>query len=115
MQVSHRVKPPSTKIFSSVLDHKASHLQDQRRGGGVRSYSVGGARSNRKSPRVWLGRSAIGVVELRSGGNVSARVCRRFLQEGQVGSGPDVTPLTVKLVLLLILRSPGIVEAQEPL
>ncbi|RWW59159.1 hypothetical protein BHE74_00033919 [Ensete ventricosum] len=46
------------------------------------------------------------VVELRSGGCVSAPVDRRGLQEGQVGSGPDVAPPTVKLVLLLILRSP---------
>ncbi|RWW05768.1 hypothetical protein GW17_00030933, partial [Ensete ventricosum] len=46
------------------------------------------------------------VVELRSGGRVSVRVGHRFLQEGQVGSDPDVTPPTVKLVLLLILRSP---------
>ncbi|RRT66393.1 hypothetical protein B296_00040223, partial [Ensete ventricosum] len=46
------------------------------------------------------------VVELRSGGHVSARVGRRFLQEGQVGSGPDVTLPMIKLVLLLILRSP---------
>ncbi|RWW10645.1 hypothetical protein GW17_00025805 [Ensete ventricosum] len=51
------------------------------------------------------------VVELKSRGRVSARVGHRFLQEGQVGSGPDVTPPTVKLALLLILRSPCSVEA----
>ncbi|RRT39834.1 hypothetical protein B296_00048886 [Ensete ventricosum] len=49
------------------------------------SQRRGGARSDGKSPRVRLGRSAAGVVELRSGGNISIRVDRRFLQEGQVG------------------------------
>ncbi|RWW36538.1 hypothetical protein BHE74_00058430 [Ensete ventricosum] len=41
------------------------------------------------SPGAPLGRSAARVVELRSGGRVSTRVGRRFLQEGQVGSRRD--------------------------
>ncbi|RZS24579.1 hypothetical protein BHM03_00057663 [Ensete ventricosum] len=53
------------------------------------SQCRGGAWSDGKSLRVRLGRLAAGVVELRSSGNVSARVGRRFLQEGQVGSRRD--------------------------
>ncbi|RWW09666.1 hypothetical protein GW17_00026835 [Ensete ventricosum] len=40
------------------------------------SQRRGGARLDGKSPRVRLGRSAAGVVELRSGRNVSARIGR---------------------------------------
>ncbi|RRT53823.1 hypothetical protein B296_00031583 [Ensete ventricosum] len=58
----------------------------------VQSWSSGRG----KGPRVRLKRSVVRVVGLRSGGNASARVDRWFLQEVQVESGPDVTPLTVK-------------------
>ncbi|RWW83254.1 hypothetical protein BHE74_00008252 [Ensete ventricosum] len=61
--------------------------------------SKGLARSDGKSPRVRLGRSAAGVVELRSGGNVSARVNRRFLQEGQVKSRRDPSDGQVSFVV----------------
>ncbi|RRT67748.1 hypothetical protein B296_00028010 [Ensete ventricosum] len=44
---------------------------------------------------------------------ISARVGRWFLQEGQVGSVPDVIPPTVKLVWLWILRSPCSVEVNR--
>ncbi|RWV94588.1 hypothetical protein GW17_00042867 [Ensete ventricosum] len=39
------------------------------------------------------------VVELRSGGRVSARVDRRFLQEGQVGSRRDPSDSQVNFVV----------------
>ncbi|RWV86779.1 hypothetical protein GW17_00051285, partial [Ensete ventricosum] len=66
------------------------------------------ARLGGKGPRVRLERSAAKVVELRSGGDVSARVDRWFLQEGQVGSGPDVTPpMVVDFVIPPLRRGTG--------
>ncbi|RRT42225.1 hypothetical protein B296_00022753 [Ensete ventricosum] len=52
-------------------------------------------------PRVRLGRSAAGVVELGSGRNVLARVGRWFLQEGRVwwGSRHDLSNGQVSLVV----------------
>ncbi|RWW00420.1 hypothetical protein GW17_00036618 [Ensete ventricosum] len=47
-----------------------------------------------RAPGAGLGGRLL-VVELRLGGHVSAWVGHRFLQEGQVESGPDVTPPTV--------------------
>ncbi|RRT35876.1 hypothetical protein B296_00045493 [Ensete ventricosum] len=76
------------------------------------SQHRGGARSDGKSPRVRLGRSATGVVELKSGGNVSARVDCGFLQEGQVGSRNDPSDGQVSFVIdFVISRS---VEARGP-
>ncbi|RWW37170.1 hypothetical protein BHE74_00057753, partial [Ensete ventricosum] len=72
-----------------------------------------------KGPRVWLGRLAARVVELRSGGNVSALVGRWFLQEGQRCRGfysnsygepvPEILTAPVAyhaIVLCRSLRSP---------
>ncbi|RWW10785.1 hypothetical protein GW17_00025652 [Ensete ventricosum] len=61
----------------------------------------GGARLDGRNPRVRLGRSAAGVVELGSGISVSARVGRRILQEGRVGWGSrrDLSDGQVSLVV----------------
>ncbi|RWW65215.1 hypothetical protein BHE74_00027481 [Ensete ventricosum] len=70
-----------------------------------------GTRVGGKGPRVRLERSAARVVELRSGGDVSARVGRWFLQEGQVGSRCDPSDgqvsLVVDFVIPLLRRDTG--------
>ncbi|RRT83132.1 hypothetical protein B296_00004364 [Ensete ventricosum] len=54
------------------------------------------ARLGGKGPRVRLERSAAKVVELRSGGDVSARVDRWFLQEGTGGNPvPEIFTMPV--------------------
>ncbi|RWV83088.1 hypothetical protein GW17_00055353, partial [Ensete ventricosum] len=58
-----------------------------------------GARVRGKGPRVRLERSAARVVELRSGGNISAQVSRWFLQDGQVESRRDPFDGQVSLVV----------------
>ncbi|RWV87656.1 hypothetical protein BHE74_00053412 [Ensete ventricosum] len=73
----------------------------------------GGARLDGGSPRVQLGRSAAGVVELGSGRDVLARVGRWFLQEGQVGWGSrrdlsdDQVSLVVDFAIPLLRRGTG--------
>ncbi|RRT35052.1 hypothetical protein B296_00042212, partial [Ensete ventricosum] len=61
----------------------------------------GGARLDGRSPRIRLGRSVAGVVELESGKSVSPRVGRRILQEGRVGWGSrrDLSDGQVSLVV----------------
>ncbi|RWV87866.1 hypothetical protein GW17_00050097 [Ensete ventricosum] len=58
-----------------------------------------GARVGGKGSRARLERSVVRVVELRSGGDVSARVRRWFLQEGRVGSRRDPSDGQVSLVV----------------
>ncbi|RWW27116.1 hypothetical protein GW17_00008459 [Ensete ventricosum] len=79
-----------------------------------RALLVQAPRVEGKRPRVRLERSAARVVELRSRGNVSARVGRWFLQEGQVGSrrnpSNDQVSLDVDFAIPLLRRGAPVPE-----
>ncbi|RWW53131.1 hypothetical protein BHE74_00040404, partial [Ensete ventricosum] len=82
---------------------RSGHIPSTRFLGEMPSFRA--AFVKKESPGVRLGRSTARVVELRSGGSVSARVDRRFLQEGQVGSRRDPSDGQVSFVVDFVIPS----------